>query len=119
MQIFDAFAHLFGTKGWKEHFWLTLGKTIYHPAGIGDPLSYTGTVCHELVHVNQQSRTWLWWWITRYLCSWKYRWQMERDAYLEEIRLGRSIESIAVSMRIAYRIPLEFDVICKWFEDNK
>jgi len=118
MSIFAFFAYLFGTKNWKEEFWLTLGRTIYHPDKFAAPANYVRIVSHELVHVKQQSETYLVWWVIKYICSWRFRWKMERAAYLMDVSFGVPIAFIADTLIYNYKIKLSAYQIRDWFKSH-
>lgn len=119
MRIFAHCARLRGVDDWIDEYWLTWGKTIFHPASVTDPLADLVQIGHELVHVKQQAGTWLYWWFLRYLTSWRFRWQEEREAYLINVRASESIEGIAITLRTDYAIRTPADDMTQWFERNK
>ena len=114
------FAEHFGRwEDWRARFWFTLGRRIFHPDHIQDPIGKFQTlVAHELVHVEQQSKTLLWWWVARYLTSWRFRWRMEREAYLENIRSGDPALRVSKRLQTAYGIKLSTVEMVRWFADH-
>lgn len=109
-------AERLGWANWRERFWMTLGRTVYHPASVTDPLSHVVTVLHELVHVRQQRETGLAWWLCRYCASWRYRWEQEREAYLVQLLSGDTPLSFVVNtLRANYGIKLSAEEMGRWF----
>jgi hypothetical protein len=122
MGLYGRLASLFGVKGFQETFWLTLDPVIYHPNHIADPLadpSRYDTIRHELVHVKQQ-RGRLTAWVLKYLCSQRFRWEAEREAYLVNIRAGEDPRWSATSLHRNYKIadPSEAQMVA-WFEAHR
>jgi len=110
-------AERLGWKHWRERFWMTLGRTVYHPASVTDPLSRPVTVLHETVHSKQQLETGLAWWLFRYCTSWRYRWQEEREAYLVNILAGDTPMSfVCNALRVDYGIKLSAEEMGRWFQ---
>lgn len=106
-------------SGWLDRYWITIGKTIWHPGSV-DPMSSPSLVAHELVHVRQQMRASLLWWLFRYATSWRFRERMERDAYLVEVNeYGRSIFEVVHLLTAAYGIRTTEGEQAEWFYERK
>jgi hypothetical protein len=109
-------AEKLGWKNWRQKFWMTIGKTIYHPASAVDPVAHVVTVLHEIVHVCQQRETGLAWWLFRYCTSWRYRWEQERVAYLVNLLSGETPLSFIIDvLRTNYGIKLSAEEMGAWF----
>ena len=118
-----AWAKLVGYKDYERSVWLTLRPYIIHPVG-ENPLDDWRTIAHELVHFRQQPEGWprLWMWIIRYGCSQDFRWRMEREAHLVNLRLGqyRDIARLVESMKTFYRLSgITAERMVAWFEQNR
>lgn len=112
-------AEMLGWSHWRGRFWMTLGRTIYHPASVTDPLAHPVTVIHECVHANQQRTTGLAWWLFRYCTSWRYRWEQEREAYLVNVLAGDTpLSFVCNSLRVDYGIKLSVDEMSRWFSSH-
>lgn len=111
-------ARLGGVPNFSRDFWITIGRDICYPSSVTDPWAHPVTVRHEIVHVLQQASAWLPWWLTKYLLSQSFRWRMEREAYLVDVRAGASIPRIVLDLATAYRIGLDRGMMIQWFEDN-
>jgi hypothetical protein len=117
MNVVAQFAKLLGYKNFKETYWLTLGKTIYHPDHI-DPLGYLSTIEHELLHVQQQHRHGLALWLFRYLTSGKFRYFQEREAYLLQVKNGSMSVGQAVACLSTYKTGVDLNEMADWFESK-
>lgn len=100
----DKFLRFIGLPGWT-YFWISLKDTVYYPDTVLDPLDvvYQPVLVHELVHILDQRRCWLWLWLLAYglfplpvFLAW-FRYDAERRAYLRQIEY--LIESGVVSER--------------------
>lgn len=72
--------------GMLGHDCFTIGRTIRtrKAAIILDTVAHAPIVRHELRHVYQQNKTWLVWWLVKYLVVKKFRLAMEAEARLCE-----------------------------------
>ena len=110
-------ARIGGVKDFSRRFWITLGRDICYPTTVVDPYDprHAVTVRHELTHVRQQSQTVLVWWLCRYVTSQSFRFAMEGEAYLIDIRAGASIEGVVDLLIDNYRIGLSRQWMIDWF----
>lgn len=98
--------------------WITLPKRIVYPDNVSDPYQAPTKLAHELVHVRQIKRERWWWiWYIKYLSSWRFRWRMEREAYLVEIRAGVPVDDI-VAWLPTYGIKKDPLGMKAWFAKN-
>jgi hypothetical protein len=109
-------AETFGWKAWRQNYWLTLGKTIHHPASVKDPLGHFVIVMHELVHVRQQAKMGVVPWTAKYCSCWSFRWEQEREAYLIDLRAGRlTVGEVVTTLRKNYGVKTPVDRMVRWF----
>ena len=90
MLIIDFLLKCIGIRGFMDNFWITIGRTIYHPAHVQDPLKYPLVVEHELVHVKQWDK-----WGLLFIISYLFlplpfgfayfRFYWEQEAYMVQI----------------------------------
>lgn len=114
-----------GNRRFVDHYWTTLARTIYYPAGIADPLDHRGVLEHELVHVRQWERWNVILWLTYLLLplplglAW-FRWRWEREAYLVQLRRAANrkneIVRIVESLWTGYGWPWPRRWMQRWFE---
>lgn len=109
-------AELLGWKGWRENYWLTLGKTIHHPASVKDPIASAVIVMHELVHARQQELMGVVRWTAKYCSCWRFRYEQEREAYLVDIRAGRlTVGEVIDLLRSDYGVKTPAKEMARWF----
>jgi hypothetical protein len=119
MQFFGWVATRFGTRNWRDKYMLTWGKTIYHPDGV-NPFNWPKALTHELIHVMQQAGHWVWLWGLKYLVSQRFRWRMEREAYLTNIATGTSIHRVVAVLHLTYMITdPTVQEMTDWFERQR
>jgi hypothetical protein len=122
-RVWGQLAKLGGVNDFRDRFWITLGRDICYPRRVSNPLAqvYETKVRHEMVHVAQQERDGLYWWLTKYLASQKFRWEQEREAYLCDIRAGEnSPREVAELLRSAYKIyEPTVERMTAWFEAHR
>ena len=104
--------------------WTTIGDTVYYPPYVEDPKlpQYKYVLVHEALHMIQQAKTWLPWWIFCYMFlplplffSW-YRWKAEREAYLTELEAGAPIDAIVEVIWNDYGYCWPKKWMTVWFE---
>jgi len=113
----------------QERFWTTIGRTIYYPTGVYDPLSpvHTRARNHELMHV-EQFRTagcgvpWIGVLVLAPLylllplpVLFSGRWFMEREPWLMDIRAGVSVERAVQVLWSSYAFPWPRFLMRRWF----
>jgi hypothetical protein len=114
-----------GLRDFQERYWTTIGRTIYYPACVCDPLAHRDVLAHELVHVRQWQRWGVLLWISYLLLplpfglSW-FRWRWEREAYLVQIERAtdreREIERVVTALWSGYGWPWPRAWMRRWFE---
>jgi len=115
-----------GNRVFLERYWTTLGRTIYYPTRVTDPLSHPVVLEHELVHVRQWERWGVLMWVSYLLlplpiglCWFRFRW--EREAYLVDLAHApdrdreREIERIVDSLWFGYGFPWPRPWMRSWF----
>lgn len=113
MNIVSKIANLIGYKNFKDVYWVTIGKTIYHPDNV-NPFCDYGTIEHELVHVDQQHKMGLVKWLFKYLTSARFRYEQEREAYMVNVMRGISVLCI-VSILRSYLTNVSENEMISWF----
>ena len=114
-----------GNRVFVQRYWTTIGRTIYYPACVADPLAHPIVLEHELVHVRQWQRWGLWMWFS-YLClplpvglAW-FRFRWEREAYLVDIAHAqdreREIGRIVDALWFGYGFAWPRRWMQRWFE---
>jgi hypothetical protein len=120
MQIIALFAKILGYSDFKEIYWLTLGKTIYHPDR-QNPFDFYDLIDHELVHVAQQRKMGILVWVFRYLAQPKFRYLQEREAYLISVdraaTRGAAIERV-VDILQTYKTGVPREEMITWFKEQ-
>jgi hypothetical protein len=98
--------------------WVTIGETIYHPESVAEPLTHRQVLAHEWVHVLQWQA--LGWRFAMKYATAKGRWEIEREAFLHEVRYyGRSIESVVDALSSdLYRLGMSRNAIRSWFAEQ-
>jgi hypothetical protein len=114
-----------GQRAFVERFWTTLGRTIYYPACVSDPLAHPVVLEHELVHVRQFRRWGVWMWFSYLLLplpfglSW-FRFRWEREAYLVDLAHAADreceIERIVDTLWFNYGFPWPRRWMRRWFQ---
>ena len=77
--------------------WVTLGKTIWYPVKVQNPLEHLDIIEHELIHVEQYDNVGGidfpdWFWVLLYvffpvpIFFAYFRWRVERRAYLTQLK---------------------------------
>jgi len=108
-----------GWRRWRTTFWITIGRTIYHPDVIVDAVTASPVqVRHELVHVERQLATGVLWWLSRYVISWRFRFREEALAYLIDIRAGTPMLHVIRRLQTDYRIRHTTKMMSEWFADH-
>ena len=115
---------LIGNRAFMDHYWTTIGRTIYMPVGVEDPYDHPGVVEHELVHVQQYERWGILFMISYLLLplpaglAW-FRWRWEREAYMVQIRNAADkeseIERVIGSLWSGYGWPWPRGRMRAWF----
>lgn len=104
------------------NFWTTIGRTIYY-VGDESPLDPINIriVHHELIHIQQWDKYWLWQPISYllfpvpFVFAWG-RWRWEREAYLVSIvEYGYSIEGVVNSLWYNYAWTWPKKWMTEWF----
>lgn len=122
LRLIRFFAGLVGAASIMDEYWTTLGRTIYYPDSVPDPLmrQYRWTVEHELVHVAQWEK-WGFWFLFSYLFlpvpfffAW-FRWRWEREAYMVQIRSGEATPRECADALLAYGRPWPHGWMVEWF----
>lgn len=112
-------------KKFMTVFWTTIGRTVYY-VGAESPLdpSNIHIVHHELIHIKQWDKYWLWQPISYLLFplpmffAW-FRWRWEREAYLVSIvEYGYKIDGVVDSLwkNYAWTWPKKWMTV--WFEEH-
>jgi hypothetical protein len=114
-----------GTRGFQERYWTTLGRSIYYPTSVRDPLAHRDVLEHELVHVRQWHRYGVLLWISYLLLpvpfglAW-FRFRWEREAYLVQIARAtdrdREIARVVDALWFGYGRPWPRAWMRRWFE---
>jgi hypothetical protein len=116
-----------GQRDFNERFWTTVGRTVYYPTCVEDPLAHPDVLEHELVHVRQWQRWGVLMWLS-YLClplpfglAW-FRFRWEREAYLVQIARAadreQEIERIVQVLWHGYGWPWPRPLMRKWFREH-
>jgi hypothetical protein len=124
MRVCGWLLWLLGNRSFVERYWTTLGRTIYYPGCVTDPLAHPVVLEHELVHVRQWERWGVLLWISYLLlplpiglCWFRFRW--EREAYLVELRHAadpeRELERIVDALWLGYAFPWPRPWMRRWF----
>jgi hypothetical protein len=113
-------------------FWTTVGKKIYYPTYVQNPLdpAFAKTLAHEFVHIDQFGKRPDWWMLFLYLLvpvpmllSY-YRWKFERAAYLKAIQDAYAesgyygdayLEAVVEVLWTGYGWPWPKPWMRKWF----
>ncbi len=114
-----------GNRAFMQRYWTTIGRTIYYPECVTDPLAYPVVLEHELVHVRQWRRFGVLMWLSYLLlplpiglCWFRFRW--EREAYLVELAhaddRGAEITRIVDALWFGYGFPWPRRWMRRWFE---
>ena len=104
---------------WRKTYWITFGRTIYHPDWVRDPLAQDPIRAeHELVHSTRQRSTIVAWWVFRYVTSWRYRFVEEAIAFLVDIRAGKPALEVCSLLRDDYGIRHTIQMMSVWFADR-
>lgn len=116
-----------GTRGFMERYWTTVGRTVYYPTSVRDPLAHRDILEHELVHVRQWERFGVLMWISYILLplpfglAW-FRFRWEREAYLIQIERAadrdREIERVVNALWYGYGRPWPRALMRSWFRKN-
>lgn len=121
--LINVLSYLLPWRSWFLRTWTTIGRTIYAPThvDIAGPLHpYATTIAHELVHVAQWRRFWAFLWLGYILLplpvlfAW-CRWAAEREAYLVDIRAGRSVDDVVNTLWRSYGWPWPKPLMRRWF----
>jgi hypothetical protein len=125
MQACAVLLRPIGNHVFMQHYWTTIGRTIYYPACVADPLAHPIVLEHELVHVRQWQRWGVLMWLSYLLlpvpfglCWFRFRW--EREAYLVELAHApdreREITRIVDALWYGYGFPWPRRWMRRWFE---
>lgn len=120
VRIMARLLWLLGNRRVLEEYWITIGRTIYHPASVSDPYLYPRVVEHELVHVRQWERWGVLLWLSYLLLplpfglAW-FRWRWEREAYLVHLEQG-TVDQVVESLWAGYGWPWPRRWMRRWFE---
>ena len=114
---------LFFVPHFSTRFWTTIGRTIYYPDYVEDPLAQETVVRHELIHVAQFER-WGAFFMLAYLLfplpvglAW-FRWRWEREAYLVNLRAGAPLDFVVFTLWNNYGWCWPKSWMRKWFQKN-
>jgi len=124
MRVCGALLWALGNRSFVERYWTTIGRTIYYPTCVGDPLAHPIVLEHELVHVRQWERWGVLLWVSYLLlplpvglCWFRFRW--EREAYLVELHHAvdreREIDRIVDALWFGYAFPWPRSWMRRWF----
>jgi hypothetical protein len=112
-------SRLGGVKDFDKHFWITIGKRICYQTAVANPWDrkWEPEIRHEMIHVKQQSFTVVACWLFNYLTSQRFRWRMEREAYLVNIKAGQcDAQGVAELLHDAYKInDPSVEKMADWF----
>ena len=125
MRVCGLLLRAVGNRSFVERCWTTLGRTIYYPASVVDPLAHPVVLEHELVHVRQWERWGVLMWISYLLlplpiglCWFRFRW--EREAYLVELAHAvdreRELTRIVDALWFGYGFCWPRPWMRRWFE---
>ena len=124
MRLYGVLLRGVGNGEFMSAYWTTIGRTIYYPAGVTDPLAHLEVLEHELVHVRQWERWWLLFSVSYLLLpvpvllAW-CRWFWEREAYLVQIReapdKAEEIERCVQRIWSGYAWPWPRPWMRRWF----
>lgn len=116
-----------GNREFHQRYWTTLGRTVYYPTSVHDPLAHPDILDHELVHVRQWQRFGPLLWLSYALVplpfglAW-FRFRWEREAYLVQIERAadreREIERVVQTLWSGYGWPWPRPWMRRWFERN-
>jgi len=106
-----------------NRFWTTIGRTIYYPVDIVEPLgnAYAEVREHELMHVEQFFKYGLFLMILGYLLLplpfiFSGRWFIERGPYLNDIHKNRiAIPQAVENLHKYYLFPWPRKLMEAWF----
>ena len=122
-RVWGQLSKLGGVNDFSQRFWITLAPDICYPRTVRNPWApvYETTIRHEMVHVRQQQRDGLFTWLVKYLASQDFRWRMEREAYLCDIRAGENTSrDVAATLHDIYRVfSPTVDQMVTWFEGHR
>lgn len=99
-------------RNFSKITWFTVNPLIFHPRD-ADPYNeeWSKIVKHELVHFEQQRYGSRIWWVLRYIFSQKFRWNMEKWAYLEDWKndrflccINELVDKIIKIHRLSYKM---------------
>lgn len=123
MKAFGVVLSLLGNKKFMRDYWTTLGKTIYYPTHTINPYLSREIIEHELIHVKQYKKYGPLMWIAYLFLpvpiffAW-FRWRLEREAYLVNIKEGMDINYIVYNLWYGYLYPWPRSWMLKWFMDH-
>jgi len=127
MRVAGVLLRGIGNRTFLERYWTTVGRTVYYPSSIADPLVHRDILEHELVHVRQWQRFGLWMWVSYLLLplpfglAW-FRFRWEREAYLIQIARAadreQEIERIVQVLWHGYGWPWPRPLMRKWFHEH-
>ncbi len=98
MRTCGVLLRLVGNPRFQTEYFTTIGRTIYYPTTVQDPLAYADVMEHELVHVQQWRRYGPLFSVSYLLLpvpvllAW-CRWRWEREAYLIQLRAANDAEA--------------------------
>ena len=124
MRVLAGSLRVLGNHAFHESYWTTLGRTVYYPTSVSDPLAHADILEHELVHVRQWRRFGPWLWLSYLLLplpfglAW-FRFRWEREAYLVQIARApdreREIERVVQTLWSGYGWPWPRSRMRRWF----
>jgi hypothetical protein len=116
-----------GNRDFNARYWTTVGRTVYYPTSVSDPLAHPDILDHELVHVRQWQSWGVLMWASYLLLplpfglAW-FRFRWEREAYLVQIARAddreREIERVVQVLWYGYGWPWPRASMRKWFEQH-
>lgn len=129
MKIYSWLLGLIGVKDYMTRYWTTAGNSVYYPTNLQETpdisffKKFYPTLMHELEHVKQKDKYTLVGFTLLYalfpvpIFFAYFRWKSEREAYMHNIRAGRTIEQSVNSLwSAAYFWPWPKSWMRKWFE---
>jgi len=102
-------------------YWTTIGDTIYHPDAIDNPEMFVEIIEHEKVHIEQYKKLGVPLFMFLYIFMFLpiglsyFRFRLEREAYLVELKHGASVDQVVDTLWRYYGWPWPKFLMRRWF----